>query len=265
MSRVLSTDLRSVNPSFNPFIASDWLVSRHCPLSPAERSILRTILAHADWTTGEGAFPSLKTIAAEAGCSRATVCRALNHFDELAELDYPVKLIRERRYFNGQFTSNLYSIATNDNSQVRPPSLTVRQQELTPLNSNPDPDVLAPSLEKPEPHVSEAPREAAGEASQVSHSTPAIRTQIPKSNQAQRMRELIAERQRMIADGRLRLPTKCSSPAKTLTRADVDFDAKPTVSRAPMDRAVLIRQRAISEDELDWIAKALAATGGVAA
>ena len=157
MNLDLPSDHRSVNP-FCAFTVNDWLVSRRCPLTPCERSILRVIMAHADWDTGDDSWPSLKTIAEEAGCSRATVCRALNRFDEFSDIGLPVTLKRERRFWKGQFTSNTYTIATNDNaSQVRLPSLMVRQQELTSPNSDEiqkDPDLA--SLLSPEPDLTVA-------------------------------------------------------------------------------------------------------------
>jgi AraC-like DNA-binding protein len=135
----------SVVNSYNAFAVNDWIVNATCPLTPCERCILAVIRSHADWITGRGSYPSLQTIAREAGCSRATVCRALNRFDELARQDdLPVKLKRQRRIIAGQYTSNLYVIETV--SQVRLPSLMLRQ-ELTSPNENLRRDVLALSSE----------------------------------------------------------------------------------------------------------------------
>lgn len=205
MNTLLPSDPRSVNPPFNAFVVNDWLVSRRCPLTPCERSILRVVMAHADWETGDGAFPSLATIAAESGCSRATVCRALNHFDELADLGYPVTLTRERRFINGQFTSNLYSIATNDNSQVRLPSLMVRQQELTSLNQikiSEESEVI----ERVGNAITRPP--LVEQQAAPLQSSPAPEKRVTESDQAARMRELAKLREKLLHEGRLRFPTQ---------------------------------------------------------
>lgn len=195
MQRSLAFSPVAVNPSYDAFAVNDWIVSATCPLTACERVILAVIRSHANWMTGSGSYPSLATIAREAGCSKATVCRALNRFDELACLDdLPVKLRRERRLLDGQYTSNLYTIETA--SQLRQPSLTV-SQKLTSPNEYIERDELALSFSEPEPEPEHA-------LSRVPENrlSPACK---PVS-QADRMRELLAIRARMLAEGRLLYP-----------------------------------------------------------
>jgi hypothetical protein len=184
-----------VNPSYDAFAVQDWIVNAACPLTPTERCILLAIKSHADWISGSGSYPSLATIAREAGCSRASVCRALNRFDELASLDaHPVKLRRERRFIDGQYTSNLYTIETC--SLMRLPSLMVQQKLTSPNNSlRRDGDELALSFREAESEHGLAPVPEKG-----------IQRACKPVCQADRMRELLAIRAKMLAEGRLAFP-----------------------------------------------------------
>ena len=66
--------------------AIDW-VHKYSRSKGSARSVL-TVLAHHMGRDGKGAFPSINTIAREAGVNRATVFRALDDLKELGELDW---------------------------------------------------------------------------------------------------------------------------------------------------------------------------------
>lgn len=203
MDTDLSYGLQLVKPIH---AVNDWTLDRSCPLTPCERSVLRAIAHHADYETGTGAYPSLKTIAAESGVSRATVCRALAKLEQVADLGYPIRLIRERRYLNGQYTSNLYSVQVANDSLMRLPSLTVRRQDLH-LLTDPDPEETTEPETEPEAGSSEVVVEQAnssyGETAPISPSRPlppARKIKPPRPEQAQRMLELARLRERLVRE-----------------------------------------------------------------